>query len=107
LIILQYSEKIYRIPKEAMANIAREELFEWAQDNMWEYPALDTLREEIIDGVPFLLLPGKCGVYKKLCLCFCENATVLRLRRAGCAVGIVADYETARDLISEYIKFIK
>lgn len=87
--------------------MTKDELLIWAQDNIWEYPALDKLREEVIYGVEFLFLPGKHGAYKGLYLCFCENSTVLKLRNAKYAVGIVKDYETARDIILDCVQFTK
>ena len=87
--------------------MTKEELFIWAQDNTWEYPALDKLRAEVIDGAEFLILPGKRGVYKGLYLCFYENSTVYKLRRADYAVGIVKDYDTAREIILECAQFTK
>ena len=74
---------------------------------MWELPALGKLREEAIDRFEFLILPGKRGVYKGLYLCFYENSTVYKLRRAGYAVGVVKDYDTAREIILECAQFAK
>jgi hypothetical protein len=60
--------------------MTREELFLWGMDNAWKYPVLHTLSEKNINGIPFLFLPGKYGVYKGLYLCFCENSAVYKLR---------------------------
>ena len=87
--------------------MTKEELFMWAADNMWEYPALDKLREEMIDGAEFLFLPGKYGLFRGLYLCFYEHSTIYKLRRAKYAVGVVSDYEMARELILECAAFIK
>lgn len=87
--------------------MTREELLMWAADHIWEYPALDRLREEVIDGAGFLFLPGKRGIYKGLYLCFYENSTVYKLRRAGYAVGVVKDYYMAKELLLECAQFTK
>ena len=87
--------------------MTKDDLFNWASNNLWEYPALNYLREEVIDNVHFLILPGKRGVYRGLCLCFYENSVVDKLRKEKYAVGIVKDYEAAREIILDCVQFLK
>ena len=84
-----------------------EELFLWAMDTAWEYPALNELAEEKIQGASFLFLPGGYGVYKGLYLCFEESSAIYDLRRMGYAVGRIDSYETAKELLLECAEFKK
>ena len=79
----------------------------WALDNVWKYPVLADLSEEMIDGVKFLYLPGKFGIYKGLYLCFNENEAMYDLRRAGYAVGKIDTYDTAKIFLLESAKLIQ
>lgn len=87
--------------------MTKEDLFNWASDNLWEYPSLNYLREEVVDNVHFLILPGQRGAYKGLYLCFYENSAVSKLRGLGYAVGVIDSYHMAKILILDCAKFIK
>ena len=87
--------------------MTKEDLFNWAADNLWEYPSLNYLREEVIDNVHFLILPGKRGVYRGICLCFDENPAIYKFRRAGYAVRVIDSYDMAKKLILECSEFNK
>ena len=86
----------------------KDELFDWIQEHMWDYPdTLGQFTEEIICGVTFLCLPVKYGTYEKIYLCLHDNPVVQELRENNNAVGIVENYETAQILILEFAKKFK
>ena len=65
------------------------------------------LTEEKIQGVSFLFLPVKYGIYKGLYLCFSESPAIYDLRSKGYAVGMIDSYETAKELLLECAEFKK
>ena len=85
--------------------MTREELFLWALDNAWEYPALHELAEETIQGEPFLFLPGEYGVYRGLYLCFGGCSALYDLRSRGYAAGKIDSYEQAKEWLLECAEF--
>ena len=87
--------------------MTKTELFEWAAKNNRKYPELKLLCETTINGVEFLNLPVKYGIYKGQYFCFKYNKTVKSLRREGYAVGVVEKYETVKLFILECVKNLK
>ena len=88
--------------------MTKQELFEWVQDRMWDYPeTLCQFTEEIIGSATFLCLPLQYGIYEKIYFCLRDNPTVQELRKSNYAVGIVENYETAQVLILECAKKLK
>ena len=88
-------------------HMTKEELFTWANEKARDFPALSNLKIKVINNIKFLVMPGKRGVFKDICLCFCENSAISLLRSKGFAVNIIDSYDNARDLFLECAEFIK
>ena len=86
--------------------MSKEELYLWALDNVWKYPVLNNLTEEIINGLTFIFLPGQYGAYTGIYLCFVENKHIYDLRNAGYLVGKIDTYETAKTLLLESAELV-
>ena len=82
----------------------KKELFEWAKNNSGKYPALEQLREKVIDDIDFIELPIKYGTYKGIYFCGHDNPSVHKLRNDGYAVGIITNYAIIQKYILEFAK---
>jgi len=84
--------------------MTKKEFFDWIKENEKKYPALEQIMETEIDGIKFIELPVKYGIYKGLYFCEQNNSIASKLRKDGYAVGITADYGITQSYILECVK---
>jgi hypothetical protein len=87
--------------------MTKKDLFDWANKNNDKYPALNQLRETIIDDIEFIELPVQYGIYRGTYFCEHNNPLVYKLRKEGYAVGVISDYETIKTCILECVSKLK